>query len=302
MQHALLHRFRATLLGAVLGETIGLHHLPRTPYLGLRQASKSHPKLQWAALTQFYTQRVLQHNRFDSTEFCGESMPERAGETAIALLPIALCFHEDRSKLWQMLKQAMWQRSSIAQQESFAVGCAIAAALQEKLDPLTLIPTIITDLKSLSRDETASIDQLEQVQRLLDEQAGLETALDRLMMDSDNDAAIALAFYCFLSTPHDLRLALLRSTQVGTRSSTVCALTGALSGAFNGMSGIPIEWQSALDSWETPSEQVVTQLDLLDLADCLFASWSGVYSPLLSSEEFRQVAAIAAPQVIRKTM
>ena len=295
MQYALLHRFQATLLGAVLGETIGLHplqHLNR----------KSLPKLQWAAVTRFYTQQFLQHNRFDAAEFCEKLMPKTAGETTIALLPVALFFHEDRLKLRQMLNQVAEQHSAIAQPPSFAVGCAIAEALQEKLDPLTLIPTIITDLQSQSRDETASIDQLEQVQKLLNEQAGLETALDRLTSNSDHDATIGLAFYCFLSTPHDLRLALLRAAQTGGRSSIVGALTGALSGAFNSMSGIPIEWQLALDSWEAPSEQIVTQSDLLEMANRLLASWSGVYNPLTSSKEFRQVAAIAAPQVIRKAM
>ena len=302
MQYALLHRFQATLFGAVLGETIGLYPLySKSPHPRLKQVSKNRPKLQWAALTQFYTQQVIQYNRSDLAKFDEEPMPKTAAETTIALLPIALFFHEDRSKLWQMLKQAMWQHSTIAQQESFAVGCAIADALQEKLDPRTLIPTILTDIKSLGKDET-DILQLEQVQRLLDEQAGLETALDRLTTISDNDAAIGLAFYCFLSTPHDLRLALLRAAQTGTRSPIVGALTGALSGAFNSMSGIPINWQLALNSWETPSGQMVAQSDLLDLADCLLASWSGVYNPLISSKEFRQVAAIAAPQVIRKAM
>lgn len=294
MQYALLHRFQATLLGAVLGETIGLHPLQHPN-------RKAQPKLRWATLTQFYTQQFLQHNRFDALEFCEEPMPKTAGETIIALLPVALFFHEDRLKLGQTLNQVAWQQSPIAQQESFAVGCAIAEALQEKLDPLTLIPAIITYLRSLRRAETVSIDQLEQVQRLLDEQAGLETALDRLTTNSDNDETIGLAFYCFLSTPHDLRLALLRAAQTGTRSPIVGALTGALSGAFNSMSGIPIEWQSAL-SWKTPSEQIVTQSDLLELANCLLAGWSGVYNPLTSSKEFRQVAAIAAPQVIRKAM
>lgn len=160
MQYALLHRFQATLLGAVLGEAIGLHHL-KPPHSGLKQVSrKSPPKLQGAALTQFYTQQFLQHNRFDSVECCEEPIPKTAGETIVALLPIALFFHEDRLKLWQMLKQAMWQHSPIAQQESFAVGCAIADALQEKLDPLTLIPTIIIYLKSLSRKRLLALISL----------------------------------------------------------------------------------------------------------------------------------------------
>ncbi len=154
----------------------------------------------------------------------------------------------------------------------------------------------------MSRDATNSSHPFEQVQRLLDEQAGLETACDRVSTNSDHDAAIALAFYCFLSTPYDLRLALLRAAQTGPCAPLVGALTGALSGAFNSLSGIPIDWQLALDAWEISSEEITTQPELLNLANCLLARWSGVYEPLTFSKEFGQVPAIAAPQVIRRVV
>ncbi len=146
MQYALLHRFQATLFGAVLGEAIGLQRLrPNMPALGRRSGSKTpQTRLQWAALTQFYTQQMLQPTRFDRVEFGEKPLPKTAGETIVALLPIVLFFHEDRQKLEQTLKQtAVWQPSAIAQQESFAVAGAIADALQEKLDPHTLMATVI---------------------------------------------------------------------------------------------------------------------------------------------------------------
>ncbi|MCY7275290.1 MAG: ADP-ribosylglycohydrolase family protein [Phormidesmis sp. CAN_BIN44] len=303
MQHALLNRFQATLLGAVLGEAIGLQY-QKNPSLKLGSVSKkSLLKLQWAPLTYSYTQQIIHHNRFETVDFFKQPIPQTTAEAMIALLPVALFFHEDRLKLWQNLEHAAgWENSAIVQPELFVVGCTIAAALQERLDPLTLIPTVITHLKSLSgMEETTTTQQLQRVQRLLDEQAGLETALTTLMSQEVNPD-VGLALYCFLSTPNDLRLALLRSAQTGARSSVVCAITGALSGAFNSMIGIPIEWQFAIDSWETPSQEITTQSEL-DLANRLFASWAGVYNPLTFSKEFGQLLpAIAAPQVIRKAM
>ncbi len=303
MQHALLSRFQATLLGAVLGEAIGLQH-QKNPALKLGFISKqSMPNLQWAPLTYFYTQQLIQHNRFETVLF-QEPIPQTSGEAIIALLPVALFFHEDRLKLWQKLEYATgWRSSNIEPLDMFAIGCAIAAALQETLDPLTLIPTLITDLRSLNPiEETTTIQQLQRVQRLLDEQAGLEMAITSLTSQAIH-SEIGLALYCFLSTPHDLRLALMRSAQTGARSSIICAITGALSGAFNSTNGIPIEWQLAIDSWEPPLHPVLTQSELLELANQLLASWSGVYNPLTFSKEFGQcLPAIAAPQVIRKAM
>ncbi len=303
MQHALLNRFQATLLGAVLGEAIGLQH-QKNPSLKLGSVSKEPvPKLQWAPLTYFYAQQLIQHNRFEIADLFKEQIPQTTAEAMIALLPVALFSHEDRSKLWQNLEHpAILGNSKLDPLELFAVGCTIAAALQETLDPLTLIPAVSTHLKSLSGDEETAIQQLQRVQRLLNEQAGLETAVTLLTSQTINPE-IGLALYCFLSTPHDLRLALMRSAQTGARSAVICAITGALSGAFNSMSGIPIEWQLALDSWVTPSQEVITQFELLELANRLLASWSGVYDPLTFSKEFGQLLpAIAAPQVIRKAM
>jgi hypothetical protein len=283
MQHALLNRFQATLSGAVLGEAIGLQH-QKNPSLKLGSVSKkSVPKLQWAPLTRLYTQQLIHHNRFESIDLSKQPIPQTTSEAMIALLPMALFFHEDRLKLWQNLEYAAgWEDSAIVQQE---------------------FPTVITQIKSLSgTEETTTTQQLQRVQRLLDEQAGLETALTTLM-SQEVSPDVGLALYCFLSTPNDLRLALLRSAQTGARSSVICAITGALSGAFNSMSGIPIEWQLAIDSWETPSQSMMTQSELLDLANRLLASWAGVYNPLTFSKEFRQLLpAIAAPQVIRKAM
>ncbi len=102
--------------------------------------------------------------------------------------------------------------------------------------------------------------------------------------------AIALAFYCFLSTPCDLRLALLRAARCGEAAPVIAALTGALGGAYQGLGGLPLAWV-ATDShvWGIP------ETALHALAAHLFAAWSGVYAPA----ERMAVAAIAAPGVIR---
>jgi hypothetical protein len=270
MQYALLNRFQATLVGAALGEAWGMGQPPFTLPLPLQ------------TLTQHYLEQLLRSRALEPLDQ-DLSMPEVTGKMAIALLSVGLFFHEDRLKLWQNLERAIGRINNpqIDQRGVFAVEFAIAEILQERLEPLTLIPQLLATLEALDEIESGwLIPQLHQVQTLLTQKSSLETAL-KLMR---SEGAIALAFYCFLSTPDNFRLSLLRAAQ--SHQSVVCALTGALSGAYNGLNGMAIEWRLAID-----------QTQILSQAGHLLAHWSGVYNP---TDSEALTSAVAAPQVIRK--
>jgi hypothetical protein len=272
MQYALLNRFQATLVGAALGEVRGMTD---------RQQTFFTKPLPLQTLTQHYLQQLLQSRSLEP--FDQElSTPQVTGKMAIALLPVGLFFHEDHLKLWQNLERAIVrvQAPQIDRRGVFAVEFAIAEILQERLDPLTLIPQLLATLEGLSSLDSPFIQQLQQVQTLLQQQAGLESVLKLGRSESE----IALAFYCFLSTPDDFRLSLLRAAQ--THQPVVYALTGALSGAYNGLNGMAIEWRLAID-----------QTEILSQARHLLAHWSGVYNP---TDAEPLISAVAAPQVIRK--
>ncbi len=282
MQYALLNRFKATLVGAALGEAWAIKTISATrnaQETALRQPSVTSPLL-LQPLTHHYLQQLLRtrHSSWEPFDQ-GLSGPDVTGKMAIALLPVGLFFHEDRLKLWQNLEQAIAQvqNPEIDPRGVFAVEFAIAEILQERLDPLTLIPQLLATLDDV---EGSLIEQLRQVQTLLTQQAGLDAALKL----GRPEGAIALAFYCFLSTPEDFRLSLLRAAR--SHQPAVCALTAALSGAYNGLSGMAIEWRLAIDATETLSQ-----------AGHLLSHWSGVYNPM---ESERLTSAVAAPQVIRK--
>ncbi|MGV0023475.1 ADP-ribosylglycohydrolase family protein [Phormidesmis priestleyi] len=282
MQYALSNRFQATLVGAALGEAWGME-------TDLHQTSFTQP-LPLQTLTQHYLQQLLESRNLEPFEQ-KLSAPDVTGKMAIALLSVGLFFHEDRLKLWQNLERAIArvQDPQVDQQGVFAVEFAIAEILQERLDPFTLIPQLLTTLEVLDDAKSGPlIQQLCQVQTLLQEQAGLDTALklrhSEGAISSSYPPGVALAFYCFLSTPDNFRLSLLRAAR--THQPVVCGLTGALSGAYNGLNGMPIEWRLAINHTETLSQ-----------AGHLLAHWSGVYNP---TDCEALTSAVAAPQVIRK--
>ncbi|MBD2073280.1 ADP-ribosylglycohydrolase family protein [Phormidium sp. FACHB-592] len=225
-------------------------------------------------------------------------LPETiAAELAIATLPVALFFHDDQNRQQQRLLQTvkLWRCLPDVEAGLLAVGYAIAQALQDCLEPQTLLPQIITYLKQSTVSQSTSLPELigtlEQTQTLVKQGAGLYTAINQIQVrQQTGNEAIALAFYCFLSTPCDLRLALLRAARCGEAAPVIAALTGALGGAYQGSSGLPLAWL-ATDSqlWG------ITNTALHELAAHLFAAWSGVYAPAGRMA----VAAIAAPGVIR---
>ena len=241
--------------------------------------------------------------------------PEResAATVALATLPAVLFFHEDAAKQRQTLQQVteIWQHPPLLSAGPMAVGGAIAQALRHQLDPAALIPNIITYLQG----DTPLTAQLLQVQVMLEQAASLEATLthlcnkktlstqnpvlpptDKLHQQGASYLPIALAFYCFLSTPEDLGLAVVRAARTGIEPRLTCALTGALSGAYNSSAALPPGWERALAGnlrlGATPQEAQIK-----DLAANLLAVWSGVGGR--RSRESPLTWMVAAPRVMR---
>jgi len=205
-----------------------------------------------------------------------------------------------------------------------AIGYAIARALKEKLNPPSLIPETVTYLGV----DTPLTALLLQVQILLDRGASLEAAVNQLcksavvqqrqqvqeersetkLVSPSSFLPIAIAFYCYLSTPEDLRLAVVRAARTGIEPQLTCSLVGAISGAYNSTVGIPLEWRLALGQNSEAPEIAAGRSPLLwgtasygeimELAAHLLAIWSGAYHSLGEGKSL-SYPVVAAPYVIR---
>lgn len=297
MRYSLSSRFRGTLLGAAIGLNRNNTVIPKSfsDATELKQSAQQ-SKFKVESLAVISAESLIALGRFDADDWhdCTKKLTENIKNyppTAIlATLPIALFYHENEIKLRQNLQLALvalGQDDLIIQDGALAVGYAIAQSLKEKLNGVTLIEQTITFLGT----QTQISQQLVQVQTLLKQQASLEQAVTQLSKDSQSTTAIALAFYCFLSTLEDFRLSVVRAAQTSHQSQLTTAIAGALSGAYNSVSAIPISWRLADDASLAGGET-----EILQLSDSLVAAWSGVYNQAIHPSE---VTAIAAPRVIR---
>ncbi len=315
MRYSVLNRFRGVLLGSFLGEILGSGSTQGQVLGGAASIAPKQgdahlsPSLSdWSQIAACGTESLIRRGQLDLDDWVLHSgitqssllllkNTASSSEAAVATLPMALFFHDDPVKLRQHLLKAaaVWQQNSEASEGVLAVAFAIALALTEKLDSTTLIPRTLT---YLGKAQTPLVQQLEQVQTLLDQGAGLDTTLIQLRRERSRRSdllelsytSIALAFYCFLHTPEDFRLSVTRATRTGYQPQITAALTGALSGAYNSIIGIPVGWRLAANRISTGSQR-------LQLADHLLAVWSGVYD--VSATEQLQQAAVAAPRVIQ---
>ncbi len=337
MNNSLLSYFKGVLFGAAVGERIGTiceqatqrglssHQVMRALDRGLGSAASDVQSIGKFTLALHGAESLIQEGDLDLADWhqrleqvnLSHLLPTEnlsCSEVAVATLPIALFYHEMDGKLQQNLYRVaqQWLRTSEPNDGVLIVGTAIAQSLQGRLNPATAIAQVI---RVLDASESSFIAQLAQVQTLVDEGAGIEQARAQLVQPdaalsgstpiATGSTPIAIALYCFLSTPEALQLSVLRAARIGYQPAITCALTGALSGSWNGANAIPLGWQLNLGKSyrlrlpEQESAQGKADIDLAVLAQRLLAVWSGVYDLDRVAVGFGDGVAIAAPNVIR---
>jgi len=310
MRYSLFSRFRGTLLGALLGAN-----------LAKSGEKQSQTVSEMGKLMLLGTESLIALSKLDLDDWKQRQQQELpnfnanntvSSEIILASLPVALFFHDNLLKLRSNLLATyqLWGDDLVVRDGILAIGYTIALSLTEKLDSQTLIPQIIS---FIGETPTSLPKKLLQVNDLLTKHAGLETAKAELTTQDKPSSAIAMAFYCFLSTLEDFRLTVLRATLHPTRllpSQTIGAIVGALSGAYNSTAGIPILWRVLHSSPDSSTGILVNLPQMLELTDALLAVWSGVYNLSLHPKQFspegfimldkqNSVSVFAAPRVIR---
>ncbi|NER32060.1 MAG: ADP-ribosylglycohydrolase family protein, partial [Symploca sp. SIO1C4] len=255
MRYSLLSRFRGALLGSFLGEFLGSGGLPEHV---LGNSSPKSPQLEesqynwrlsgWSEIATCVSESLIRCGRLDLEDWENSCFAlkqsllspkgaPKSGKVAVAMLPIALFFHEDVVKLRQQVLEATatWHDDAQISEGVLAMAYAISLALSEKLDCARLIPQTIA---YLGTSQTPLVQQLKQIQILWEQGASLEATVTKLHRDFQRpnqlfpasiDISIALAFYCFLDTPEDFRLCVSRASLSKYQPQTTAAVCAALS-------------------------------------------------------------------------
>ncbi|MBK1987473.1 ADP-ribosylglycohydrolase family protein [Sphaerospermopsis aphanizomenoides BCCUSP55] len=306
MRYSLVSRVRGIFLGALIGENLAT---PNDGDLGKMAVLGSQSLI---ALGKLDVDDWLK--RYQKAAIDLEQTNTNWERIILATLPVAVFFHEDTIKLKQNLLQVLqiWDTDPMVTDAALVIGYAIAQSLTETLDPLTFIPQTISFLEKTT---TPIPQNLLKVDKLLAQGAGLQQVQNELIKQKELCSHITLAVYCFLSSLEDFRLTLLRvSANFSEQESgslglqTRSALAGALSGAYNSTTGIPVNWQVLFSANNSPIWKQNSFFQMLELADQLVAVWSGLYNLTSNTKELTEVgcgmngdtlSVYTAPSVIR---
>lgn len=297
-------QFQGAFLGIVLGYQLGQLNFRSEP-------PSPSSSVNWGELIPRLAQSLIQHQGFYPLDYWAVVTNQRekplkgeisqkpafpcpqglnsGSEAAIFGFPLALFFHDNLNALQQLGANQPEQVASVWD-GVLAMAMAIAQILTQNPELDQLIPNLLKQLPT----ESVLSAKLEQVQTLLGQKASLEMAVRQLTQtpkppqrvladfDPQNWTALALGFYCFLSTPEDYSLTVLRSRQTRYQPEITAAISGALSGTYQGLIAIPVPWRLELPApsvWPSTAPEIENQEELLQLAQNLFALWSGVYRP-----------------------
>lgn len=167
---------------------------------------------------------------------------------AMRIAAVGLFYHNDIPSL----KEAVWQAVMITHSNTEAVAGAtavaymVARAAKRDLDP----DTAIRDTREFVGDSAVS-KNLAKAEVLLKDNVKPEEALEILGTSGYVVETVASAAFCFLFTPKDFKSAVVNAVLGGIDADTTAAVAGAISGAFNGLSGIPQNWVKDLEDHES---------------------------------------------------
>lgn len=293
MSHSLLSRFRGMLLGGILGDAI-------TTEISISSLSSGHPQPDWYKILNYQLsdwQSQLQQvclimNSSGSLEqqpWQNESLS--SAEWAYVTLPVILFYHENKSLLQQKITKIAenWQWSTEILEDVLVWGYIVTLVLREKMTPQNIIGELLGGVQAGQDSLTPKLKRLES---WLFESPSLEQVIKQLS-NQTKEWSIPLSIYYFGSTPEDFHLSILRATRSPAQAKITAMLAGALSGGYNGIMGIPVNWRMLLSQ-----NQWYQEIDRQ--GKLLFDNWSGIYQGEQKLAESRiKQPAIAAPGTIQ---
>ena len=138
--------------------------------------------------------------------------------------------------------QAAWPHGAL-DAGSLAVASLVARAASGTLN----LATALDDTVALIGPCRVA-DNLLLAQRLLATDLSTADALVEIGTTGWIVHTVAAAVYCFLKTPTDFERSIIDAVMGGYDADTTAAITGAISGAYNGEASIPRRWRTQVEN------------------------------------------------------
>ncbi len=321
-------RFQMAWLGGIIGAAFG----GNTGQIRGRQVF-SEPTPKWLETREAVAKSIIECQKIETQYICrqlGELLAENCpiavsepkkksqarsgsisiaayGNILLALLPLFIFLENNRDIYTELVTHCNLELENKTETSediliwSYLLTLALnnRIKLSEGANVSTLVKQV---LDGVGVKTTSLIEKLDIIDRAWSIGLSLRQLTEKLSQ-TDNfqqnlqpspNVAIALAIYCFASTPRNFMLSVKRaSTLKGNLSRTVTALTATISGAYNGRSVIPRNWCEVTSRYSICQQAQTT-------VEELFKIWSGVYQ--LNNQDLLyapELNGVAIPQIIQ---
>jgi hypothetical protein len=281
MKHLLLARFQGTLMG---GNTI---------YINPQQIAPNQLSIDATPAIMAGIDSLIRCGSFDEADWISSiarvmqsHYQERNSIAILAMTPLMLFFHDDRVKLREItidVSQSLhldWETCSSA----IAIGYIVSRSMTETFTLRSILAELAVEMTNL---HPSLLQQLTIIEWALNRPTSIHQLKQQLTPDTHHSIlATAIAIYCFFSTPEEFALTILRAYHSDADHRLTCAIAGIFAGAYNSLTGIPINGDIATQGrarWMQSAENLLN----------LWAGFSGI------NKSGALVVSIASPRVIQ---
>lgn len=261
MGYSLLNKFRGAWLGSVMGSQLATQH----------QA------------INIKSNDFLAHETRQFSEF------------ALSILPLVLYHHDDWCNLSSLLTQKVRSRprphhvksSSKSQAEIDNIlvwSYTVRLALRGELASQGLSDRV---MRGTRLEQAASIEWLKQVE-VSCLQGFSPIQLIEALSPLEN-WELPLSLFCFLNNAEDFALTIQQALSLEKQATKITALSAIFSGAYNGLTAIPINWRNWSKNQEFYQKIMAKTEDMIN-------EWLGIDSSVDSKDK---TLVITAPKILQ---
>ncbi len=258
-----------------------------------------------AVNSQFFSGYNYNSRQADAHSRVAEIKLSTCGDNILSLLSLIIFYGDNQDLLKKIIDQHNQHNLKLAnsgenaeiKEDILIWSYLLTSVLNNKLESWQINFNWVVEriLNNLEGKETLLINKLKLVVQAVKSGISLHQLLDEMSSNgSTRQTAIALSWYCFVTTPNDFKISVQRAASIKPNIAELTAtLTGTFSGAYNGMTVIPYNWRIRMS--QNPNYSSENQL-----VSKLFKTWLGIYSIDSNQESYNQeLYAVASPQMIQ---
>lgn len=208
-----------------------------------------------------FTCREVSSHLMSPSNYKHAAIPSSGCGSAMRVSPIGLLYYKNMKKLAEFAAESSrithTDVRAVAGAQTVAFAIAYFLRAEEKIKDKDFLTRTASFIEKTSPEFSRKIISLE----FFKDYEHLE-AMNVIGTSGFVAETVSAAFYAFLKTPGNFSQTVLLGANAGGDTDSIASIAGGLSGAYNGLSGIPQKWVSKVENADYLKELAKKLYDL----------------------------------------